>query len=202
MSDEMLAKVRKLLAKAENPACTEQEAEAYNKKAAELIAAYGIDRALLAAKDPTTDKIGDRIVDLESPYALSKADLLSAIARSMRCRAVLRSRWADGKRIKSMHLFGYDSDLERAELLFTSLLLQSAHGVANAHVPPHESTKTFRLAWLAGFTVEVEQRLRAAEVDAQREATQDRKTTMPGVAWSLWIARLPWMRRWKLFTQI
>ena len=73
----MLAKVRKLLAKAEDPATTPAEAEAYTAKAAALMAAYGIDRALLALADPTLDVVGDLVVVLERPYAADKADLLS-----------------------------------------------------------------------------------------------------------------------------
>ena len=48
----ILAKVRKLLALAEDPAATTHEAETYTAKAAQLIADYGIDQALLAAADP------------------------------------------------------------------------------------------------------------------------------------------------------
>ena len=40
MADTMLEKVRKLLAKAEDPGCTPEEAAALNDKAAELIAKY------------------------------------------------------------------------------------------------------------------------------------------------------------------
>ena len=40
-TDPQLERVRKLLAKAEDPAVTEAEAELYNKKAAELIAQHG-----------------------------------------------------------------------------------------------------------------------------------------------------------------
>ena len=50
--DPILAKVRKLLALAEDPAATTHEAETYTAKATQLIADYGIDRALLAAGRP------------------------------------------------------------------------------------------------------------------------------------------------------
>ena len=69
----LLAKVRKILTKAEDPATTPEEAELYTAKAAELIATYGIDQALLAESRPGTDVIGDRVVVLEAPYALDKA---------------------------------------------------------------------------------------------------------------------------------
>jgi len=48
----LLERVRKLLAKAEDDSVTPAEAEALTAKAAELMARYGIDRALLAAARP------------------------------------------------------------------------------------------------------------------------------------------------------
>ena len=78
MSDDILAKVRKILAKAEDLAAKPEEAETYTAKAAELVAAYGIDWALLAQTEPGSDVVGDRVVLLDPPYALDKAGLLSA----------------------------------------------------------------------------------------------------------------------------
>ena len=49
---ELLDRVRKLLAKAEDDGVTPAEAEALTAKAAELMARYGIDRALLGALHP------------------------------------------------------------------------------------------------------------------------------------------------------
>jgi hypothetical protein len=162
MSDAILSKVRKLLAKAEDPACTVAEAEAFTAKATELIARYGVDRALLAAREPTTDPIGDRVIDLIAPYALDKAGLLAGVADGLRCRSV-RRRSGTGF---AMHLFGFASDLERVELLFTSLLVQAAHGIAGTPVPPGEHPAAFRRSWLAGFAAAVASRLREAESSA------------------------------------
>lgn len=162
MSEQVLAKVRKLLAKAEDPGCTAQEADAFTAKAAELIAKYGVDRALLAARDPGTDPVGDRIVRLEVPYALDKAGLLAGVATALRCRCV-RRREADEL---TVHLFGFASDLERVELLFTSLLVQAAYGLAGAAVPDGQHPAAFRRSWLAGFTAAVTARLREAELAA------------------------------------
>ena len=52
MTDVLLTRIRKLLAKAEDPAATAAESETYTAKAAELIATYGVDRALLAEELP------------------------------------------------------------------------------------------------------------------------------------------------------
>ncbi|NES14410.1 MULTISPECIES: DUF2786 domain-containing protein [Micromonospora] len=162
MSEAMLSKVRKLLAQAEDPACTPAESAAFMAKATELIARYGVDRALLAAREPATDPVGDRVVEVVAPYARDKAGLLAAVADPLRCRCV-RRRQGTGF---AMHLFGFASDLERVELLFTSLLVQAAHGLAGAAVPAGEHPAAFRRTWLAGFAHVVAERLRAAEADA------------------------------------
>jgi hypothetical protein len=165
-SDLVLPKVRKLLAKAADPAATAEESETYNAKASELIAAYGIDRAMLAAGEPDTDVVGDRVVVLDAPYARDKATLLAGIAAQMRCRTVLRTRYAGGAKELSVHLFGYDSDLLRTDLLFTSLLLQASRGMVRARPPRQETVAAFRRSWLTGFTQAVVQRLAAAEAAA------------------------------------
>lgn len=169
-SDALLDKVRKILAKAEDPAATPEEAETYTAKAAELIAAYGIDRALLAAASPGSDIVGDRVVVLDAPYALDKANLLSGVAISLRCRAVQRTRYDDGVKQLSMHLFGYESDLGRAEVLYTSLLLQATSSLQRTFVPPGEHVAAYRRSWLAGFTTAVVRRLRESEERAAQAA--------------------------------
>jgi hypothetical protein len=173
MTDTILEKVRKLLAKAEDPACTIDEAAAFTDKAAQLIAKYGVDRALLARVAPETDPVGDLIIGVHSPYALDKSGLLAGVAGALRCESVRRAHWQGDRRSYSMHLFGFASDLERVELLFTSLLVQAAYGLASAPVPPHESAAAYRRSWLVGFTSAVVGRLRAAEAHAAQSAEAD-----------------------------
>jgi hypothetical protein len=177
MTDQILAKVRKLLAKAEDPAATAEEAEIYTAKAAELVAEYGIDRALLAQADPSSDVVGDRVVLLDAPYALDKANLLSGVAIRMRCRCVQRVRYVDRTKQISIHLFGYESDLFRAEVLYTSLLLQATSTLARTPVPGYESAAAFRRSWLAGFTAAVTGRLAASERAAEQRAEERAETT-------------------------
>jgi len=172
MYDHILVRIRKILAKAENPAASAEEAEAYTAKAAELIAKYGIDRALLAQRDPTSDAVGDRVVVLDPPYALDKANLLQEVAVQLRCASIQRTRYLAGVKQLSIHLFGFTSDLERTELLYTSLLLQATTGLARTTPPWGESVAAFRRSWLAGFTSAVANRLREAETRAQQQAAE------------------------------
>lgn len=170
--DLMLAKIRKLLAKAEDPASSPAEAETYTAKAAQLIADYGIDAALLAADDPGSDRVADRVVTLDAPYARDKAHLLHDVAVGLRCRAVLRQKSAPQCPTEfSVHLFGHESDLARADLLFTSLLMQSTQRLATTVVPPSEHKAAFRRSWQAGFRMSIARRLAEAEARAEQSAT-------------------------------
>ena len=160
--DVVLDKVRKLLAKAEDPACSPAEAQALTAKATELIAKYGVDQALLAARDPARDPVVDRMIEVPAPYATDKAGLLVGVAVPLRCRTVRLTRAGS----VAVHLFGFDSDVSRAELLYTSLLVQAAHGLAAATVPVGQHPAAFRRSWLAGFAAAVTTRLREAETAA------------------------------------
>jgi len=169
--DTLLARVRKLLAKAEDPAVTEAEAESYNTKAAELIARYGIDRAMLAAKDTGTDEITTVEISMDNPYSRDKASLLTNIAHPLRCRALLH-RW--GQAVTAVTVFGFRSDLERVELLYTSLLLQATTQLTRvrpANSFRGESLAAYRRTWLHGFAGAVHLRLQKSEADATQEHT-------------------------------
>src|SRR2546430_1082633 len=128
----LLARGRKLLAKAEDVGVTPAEAQALTAKAAELMAKSGIDRALLAAARPETDRPADRVIDVGNPWARVQAHLLCGLASAMRCQCVILPRTGPGSRI---HVFGFSSDIERTDVLYTSLLVQMWQGLAAAQVP-------------------------------------------------------------------
>lgn len=170
MNDDKLARIRKLLAQAEDLAATEAEAEAFNAKAAELMARHGIDAALLAAANPGREVVGDLVVDLLAPYAYEKGCLGTAVARGLRCSAVLRTaRVRDGV-VHSLHLFGHTSDLAMADLLLTSLLLQGTGELVRRRVPSGQHAAAYRRTWWLGFTSAIATRLAEAEAAAAREA--------------------------------
>ena len=169
---ELLDRVRKLLAKAEAEGVTPHEAEALTAKAAELMARYGIDRARLGALHPETDRPADRVFDLDNPWAAVKAHLLSGLAGALRCQCVLLNRRTPGSRV---HVFGYASDIERADILFTSLLVQMARGLAGHEVPVAvSSAKAWRRSWMLGYASAVVARVRAAEQEAADAADAER----------------------------
>src|SRR3954447_6243861 len=168
-SDPQLERIRKLLAKAEDPAVTEAEAEAYNRKAAELVARYGIDQAMLAAAG-AGDEIGTLKIPISDPYSRDKASLLTSVAYPLRCRTLLHRL---GQRVESVTVCGCRSDMGRVELLFTSLLLQAGTQLTRVRpggLFPGESLAAYRRTWLHGFARAVHERLSHAEQEAVRTA--------------------------------
>jgi Protein of unknown function (DUF2786) len=166
--DALLDRVRKLLVKAEADGVTQAEAQALTGKAAELMAKYGIDRALLAAARPETDRPADRVIDIGNPWARVQAHLLCGLASALRCQCVILPSTGPGSRI---HVFGFASDIERTDVLYTSLLLQMWQGLA-AEEPPAwtQSSRAWRRSWLLGFATAVVARVRAAEQGAAERA--------------------------------
>ena len=160
MDADLLDRVRKLLAKAEDEGCSPAEAEALTAKAAELMARYGIDRALLGALRPETDRPADRVFTLANPWGDVKRHLLAGLAMALRCQCV-QTRSDQGTRL---HVFGYTSDLERADILFTSLLVQMARALARQAVPGYGGeARAWRRSWMLGYAAAVVARVRAAE---------------------------------------
>jgi hypothetical protein len=167
-SSRLLDRVRKLLAKAEDESVTPPEAQALTAKAAELMAKYGIDRALLAADRPETDQPSNRMLDVDNPWARVKAHLLCGLGSALRCQCIMLHT-TDGLKV---HTFGYSSDLERLDMLYTSVLIQMWHGLAGAQVPAwSRSPRAWRRSWLLGFATAVITRVRAAEYAATCQAT-------------------------------
>jgi hypothetical protein len=181
-SDALLSRVRKLLAMAESEELSEQARESYNAKAADLIARYGIDQALLAERAGHRAAAADLEIDVDAPYARDKVDLLAAVALALGCRLVRASVPRPGGGIgHRAHLFGMSPDLERTQLLYTSLLVQQALGLAAARVPLGEDARAFRRSWMAGFAMAVGTRLRAAEQRARAEYRAAPETRGRGV---------------------
>ena len=167
-SDATLIKVRKLLTLAENPAATPAESEAFTAKAAQLMADYGIDQALLAGASTTRSAIGDRVIRFTAPYARDKCSLVCGVAHRMRCKAVILG---DDLAL-SVHLFGLESDLMCVEILTTSLLLQGARELAATPIPRSQNVAAYRRSWWAGFSSAIQRRLQLAESEAVQAAEQ------------------------------
>lgn len=175
----ILGRVRGLLAKAESTSFPD-EAEAYSAKAQELMARYSIDHALLAGQDDDPDKpVGVRVT-IEAPYAETKALLLQVVAEANLCRSV----WSG--HLGFTTVFGFPSDLEIVEMLFTSLLVQGTTAMVRegSTVRPDGTprTKLFRQSFMQAYASRIGERLQEVATRAETEAAQTDERLLPVLA--------------------
>lgn len=173
-TNSKIAKIRALLAKAEDPAAHPDEAEAYFAKAAALMSKYGVEQAMLAEARPETDNITSRSFDIKGKYVPDRAALLFSITHALGAQNVYWSLtdYATGKRYRKVRVYAHESTLDRIEMLFSSLQLQALNGMAKGRPQYGESTTAYRKSWMAGFSSSVRRRLDQAEESAVRESAE------------------------------
>ena len=91
------------------------------------MAKYGIDKAMAEARAHVTPKPVNKVFTIDQPYSQVKGHLLHAVARALHCKGVTLRTSGPTSRV---HVFGFESDVELVEMLYTSLLLQMAHATA------------------------------------------------------------------------
>ncbi|MEU9605428.1 DUF2786 domain-containing protein [Streptomyces sp. NPDC048057] len=167
-----LATIKALLAKAEDPAASPEEAQAYFTRAATLMAKYGIEQAMLAEARPETDELTYRSFDIKGKYVPDRAALLFSITHALGAQGIYWSRIdrEGGKRYRKIKVYAHQSTLDRIEMLFSSLQLQALNGMAKARPMYGESVTAYRKSWMAGFSSTVRKRLAEAEEAALQEA--------------------------------
>lgn len=166
MSDDILRKIRGLLAKAEDPNCTTHEAEALSAKAEELIIKHAIDTALLDAKAEHKGTPEVRTYTIERPYPLPKIMLFNAVAKHNRCKLIRTQS-------EQVKVVGFPADLDTVEMLYTSLLVQATHAMVRASRGGSTAggTRSFRAAFMKGYAGTVGNRLAEIAARVTREAT-------------------------------
>jgi len=158
----LLEKVRKLLAMAEgspNP----NEADAFSRKAAELIAAHRIDAERLKAE--SADDLSVLEIELgRGAYVRGRLGLLQVVAEAHGCRVVFEVR----DRGTVAFVAGFRSDLDTTELLYNSLHTQATSRMASEKRSTGAATQRWRRSFLFGFANEIRQMLDASAKEAQR----------------------------------
>lgn len=190
-------KIAKLLAKAEST--TPEEAEILTAKAQELMAKYAIDEALLAAARgfrSETDKVVKEEFVVIGIYRFPLAELATSVLYFCDCKVVVRGgknpREIDGKMYRETIVYwgvGFKSDIDRARLLFTSLMLQAiraenAWWKENRHLHEHKTRKGHyeRRQFLFSFANAAFAKMMEAKRAAQAEAAKEHKMTTDSVA--------------------
>lgn len=177
VNDKMLERVRGLLAKAESVAEEfPDEAEALTAKATELMAQYGIDAAMAAAKKDTREVPVDKAMFFPQPYAKQHTTLFYNILKIFGGEAVVVSRPGRNSRTQvqgiTMHIYAFEADLTAVEILYTSLLLQATTRLNATVIPSWENARSFRVSWWIGFTNVIIGRLKAAHKVAEETSKE------------------------------
>ncbi len=181
---KLVDKVQALLAKAEATEF-EQEADALTQKAQELMSRHSIDAALLAAcsDGPDRETPTQQRILVDDPYSAGKSLLLQVVAQANRCRTA----WWEP--FGFTMVAGFQCDIEIAELLYGSLLVQAtmamlAHGSIRDEFG-RVSTTSFRKSFVVSFANRIGDRLAEsvdAAVDAVSSEVDDQSGLLPVLA--------------------
>lgn len=165
----MLDKVRKLLTMAERSPVA-AEADAFSRKAAELIANHRLDPERLVAT--VDDELGVREYPVgRGAYVRARIALLQAVANAHGCQVVF-SAGHDGT---TAYVAGFRSDLDTTDVLYTSLHAQASSRLARERRATGSATQRWRRSFLFGFADEVHRMLAATTAHAERD--HDRVTS-------------------------
>ena len=160
--DGVLTKVRKLLAMAEGSA-NPNEADAFSRKAAELIASHRIDPDRLRAEADDDLAVRELVLG-RGAYVRGRLALLQVIAEAHGCRVVFEVR----DRGTVAFVAGFRSDLDTTDLLYNSLHTQASSRMATERRATGAATQRWRRSFLFGFADEIRQMLDSSAVEAQR----------------------------------
>jgi hypothetical protein len=153
---KILNRVRGLLAKAEDPACTPEEATLFSAKAEELVAKYALDAAMLSQEDKGKPIM--RRYPISNPYGRPKTALFQGIAVAYGCAPVRDTR------TKEDVIVGFAADLDVVEILFASILVQGNHQFFRG-----PSDKSWRTSFWYGFANRAVQRVEESRRKAKNE---------------------------------
>lgn len=186
-----LEKVRALLNTAESLSQqgNTEAAESYRERAIAMMTSHGIDEMMLAATEKRREEIVKVRIDIPDPYSKDKGILLHQVAKGLGCKSIRIT----GVKDKHCYVIGFEGDVERVEMLYTSLLLQAFGELAKIRpedVIPHYSTPfyyskaekgrartTYNKAWLSGFAQTVGTRLWEATQRARQQYETDHSTS-------------------------
>ncbi len=204
MTDEekqtKLEKIRGLLRQAEATTYPE-EAKAFSEAAQRLMTKYAFDE-LEVSLEERHDTIETRDFKVMEPYGNQKMNLLGAIARNNDAKLVQghkakylrekdengRWRFVSGKddagikrsklRYREAWITGFTSDLDRIEMLYSSLLIQMNAEMLATPTPSWENGVSFRNSFVAGYTSGIGGRLRSSRSRATKEWEAEHGTSV------------------------
>jgi len=168
MSDEaqrakITERVAKLLRQAEDVAGTPEEM-AFQEKAMELLAKYGIDQAMVTAARRGIDAEPgaiEWICGIDGKYERMQVMVLCSIARALHCSAVYEHHMKIWYRV---YIYGMPRHVERIQMLWEIMQPQMLRMAAS--VTGGRNTTSYRRAYIAGYASAISTRIREQEAKA------------------------------------
>ena len=165
-----VTKINALLRKAESTG-SQAEADALFGKAQELMTKWAIDDAMLdqARGKDEQEKIEQRVVILRSNFYDADAGILTSVAVNNQARVLVTERKGEKRGERYAYIVGFPTDLDRVEMLFTSMMIQMGSALeqhirnlpeplASDRYAKKQERKSFRI----GFSSRIYTRLREA----------------------------------------
>ena len=158
----VLTKVKKLLAMAEGTS-NSNEADAFSRKAAELIAEHRIDPERLAAE------AGDDLHIVQftlgrGAYVRGRLALLQTVGTAHGCRTVFEVH----DRGTVAFVAGFRSDLDTVELLYNSLHAQAATRMGQERRTTPAATQQWRRSFMFGYADQIRSMLKKSDEQARQ----------------------------------
>lgn len=177
MSEAIIDKIHKLLAKAESTEFPD-EAEALSAKAAELMARHTIDSSLLHRdRGESFGDITGLDIDVNGAYHVGLRTFAVAIGDALGFKVLLHTDGAS----KRVVWYGFVEELKVAEVLLASLRLQQerfSRSHMEAWIPPNpldDRADRFyeKRSFMIGFADGVSAKIRASKRAAEREYSEE-----------------------------
>lgn len=172
-NEKMIDRITALITKANAEGVTEHESEALMAKAYELMERYRVDDAMLASRAGIKFKPTHKLIVVDGTYAKGRRYLSSSIVFAMGLTGVYTTRVNPEayKAEKAIDVFGFESDLEVFQMLYTSLLLQASSGVLQVKGYSTGDTRSLRNGFWFGFADRVRWRMTEAKKTVAKETT-------------------------------
>ena len=148
MSAKYIEKINKLLRKAEST--TPAEAEALFEKAQELMTSYAITEAMLAEArgDDVREEIVRKEIEYTGIYQRALFDLGFVVGNNNQCRSLIHNRNYTKPKATIQTVIGFESDVNRVEMLTTSLQIQALAAMQSWW---KERRKDHTVEWMSGM---------------------------------------------------
>lgn len=178
MSEKKIDLIAQLLAKAEST--TPAEAEALTEHAERLMIKYGIEQAVINERRATQGSASEKIITIKivfnGAYRLEWLSLGHSVVMGLGGLRALQSTYRNKE--ATLHIFGFESDVQQAEVLINSLRVQSTVAVRawwKANSASHTNLSSYdqeaaRRSFVKGFGYGAGKRIKDGRLHIVQEA--------------------------------